>query len=196
MKETIRKKLQETKSELILDAVSDYFDRVGYSQPTMQEIAAEVGISVGALYKLFPSKDALFFAYVRHQILRFHRELLEKSAPLQSPQEKLILYVRLKFETFASKRKALEDPILGDPLFFLKMNTRKENPAEPIFTFLATQFEALHRETPLRNTDHLKTAYLFNSYTMGYIEYWINFGGALEERSEEVLELFLRGIAQ
>ena len=196
MKEAIRKKLQETKSELILDAVSDYFDRVGYSQPTMQEIAKELGISVGALYKLFPSKDALFFAYVRHQIQRFHRELLEKSAALASPEEKLILYVRLKFETFASKRKAIEDPILGDPLFFLKMNTRRENPAEPIYRFLAEAFGELHERTPLRSDNHLKTAFLFNGHTMSYIEYWVHFGDRLEESAEEVFEIFLKGMAR
>ena len=196
MKETIRKKLQETKSELILDAVSDYFDRAGYSQPTMQEIARELGISVGALYKLFPSKDALFFAYVRHQIQRFHRELLERSASLSSPEERLILYVHLKFETFSSKRKAIEDPVLGDPLFFLKMNTRRENPAEPIYRYLAEAFGELHRTTPLRSDNHLKTAFLFNGHTMSYIEYWIHFGDRLEESAREVFEIFLRGMAR
>ena len=196
MKELIRQKLKETKSELVLNAVSDYFDRVGFDKPTMQDIAKEVEISVGALYKLFPSKDALFFAYIRHQIRQFHRELTAKAASLDTPEQRLTLYIRLKFATFASKRKAIEDPVLGDPLFFAKMNTHKENPAEPIYRFLAEQFEALNLHLPLVSDNHMKTAYLFNAYTMGHIEYWLNFGGELEERAEEVFEHFLRGIVR
>ncbi|WP_456427812.1 TetR/AcrR family transcriptional regulator [Nitratifractor sp.] len=196
MGKTIRQKLKETKSELVLNAVSDYFDRVGFDRPTMQEIAKAVGISVGALYKLFPSKEALYFAYIDHQIRRFHQELLQKSAAAESPRERLLLYIRLKFAAFASKRKALEDPVLGDPLFFVKMNTRKENPAQPIFHFLAEQFSLLHRSLPLRSEDHLQTAYLFNGYTMGQIEYWLNVGGELESKAEEVFESFLQGIVR
>ncbi len=194
MKDTIRQKLKETKSALILEVVSDYFDREGFDRATMHDIAREVGISVGALYKLFPSKEALFFAYISYQISRFYHELIEKSAKLKTPKERLILYIRLKFATFASKRKAIEDPVLGDPLFFVKMNTRKDNPAKPIFNFLAQEFEALSKSTPLKSSSHMKTAYLFNAATMGYIEYWLNFGGELEERAEEVFDRFMTGI--
>jgi AcrR family transcriptional regulator len=194
MKETIRQKLKETKSELILQAVSDYFDRRGFEKATMQEIAKEVGVSVGALYKLFPSKEDLYFAYITYQIRRFYEELMAESASLEDPRERLLLYIQLKFSTFASKRKAIEDPVLGDPLFFVKMNTRKENPAEPIFRFLADQFDILSRTLPLKSSNHMKTAYLFNSATMGYIEYWLNYGGELEEKAEEVFERFMTGI--
>ena len=127
MKDTIRQKLKETKSALILEAVSDYFDREGFDRATMQDIAREVGISIGALYKLFPSKEALFFAYISYQISRFYHELIAKSTKLKTPKERLILYIRLKFATFASKRKAIEDPVLGDPLFFVKMNTQRKD---------------------------------------------------------------------
>ncbi|WP_457605549.1 TetR/AcrR family transcriptional regulator [Nitratifractor sp.] len=196
MKEILKQKLQEAKTDLVLQAVSDYFDRRGFSEPTMQEIAAAVGLSVGALYKLFPSKEALFFAYISYQIRHFHQELLLHCIPLASSEERLLCYIRLKFRTFVSKRKAIEDPVLGDPLFFVKMNTRRENPAEPIYTLLAEQFRELSRELPLRCDDHLKIAYLFNSHTMGYIEYWLNFGGDLESRADEAYESFIHGVAR
>ena len=195
MKEKIRQKMQETKTDLVLEHVSDYFDKVGFSQATMQEIAAAVGISVGALYKLFPSKDALLAAYVDYQIRQFDKTLRSACLHTDDPRKCLILFIQLKFATFASKKRALEDPVLGDPFFFLKLHARKENAAESILQFLAEQFARLEKEVPIKSDNHLKTAYLFNSYTMGYIEYWINYGGKLEEKAEEVFESFLEGQA-
>ena len=193
MKEKIRQKIQETKADLVLEHVSEYFDQVGFSQATMQEIAAAVGISVGALYKLFPSKDALLAAYVDYQIKQFDKRLRTACLNQTDPKTCLIYFIQMKFAAFASKKKALEDPVLGDPFFFLKLHTRKENAALSILQFLAEQFAQLKKEVPIKCEDHLKTAYLFNSYTMGYIEYWLNYGGNLEEKAEEVLERFLNG---
>ena len=194
MKDLIRRKVQETKTELILDAVSDFFEKVGFTEPTMQDIAKAVGLSVGALYKFFPSKEALFFAYITHQIKKFHTAVTEACRFIDDPEKCLVLFIRQKFSTFASKRKALEDPVIGDPLFFVKMNTEKFNPAEPVYLFLAEQFEKLSLHKPLKSKNHMKTAYLFNAATMGYIEYWLNFGGELEEKAEEVFERFMTGI--
>ncbi len=187
MKEIIKQKVKEAKSRAVLDMVSGYFDEVGYSKPTMNDIAKVAGMSVGALYKLFPSKEELFYAYISYQIEEFYQALLKKSLNLK-PKDALNLYVKMKFETFKSKRKAIEDPVLGDPLFFVKLNTRKHNPAEPIFEFLAKQFKKLDPQ----NKNFLKTAYLFNSFTMGYIEYWLNYGGELDEDAKEVVERFLK----
>ena len=194
MKELIRQKLQETKSELVLEAVSAYFDRVGYTKPKMQDIAKEVGISVGALYKLFPSKDALFFDYIAYQIRLFHTHLLERCKVCQTPKQALLEYIKLKIETFIAKKKAIEDPILGDPLFFLKMNVHKENPAKPVYEFLEEQFIKLTKEHSLKAIEPMRLAYIFNGHILAYIEYWINFGGELTGKEEEILSTFLYGI--
>ena len=194
MKEIIRQKLQETKSELVLEAVSAYFDRVGYTKPKMQDIAKEVGISVGALYKLFPSKDALFFAYIAYQIRLFHKHLQERCKVCQTPKQALLTYIQLKIETFIAKKKAIEDPVLGDPLFFLKMNVHKENPAKPVYEFLEEQFVRLAKEHTLKAIEPMQLAYIFNAHILAYIEYWINFDGELLGKEEEILSTFLDGI--
>src|SRR5919206_2725488 len=43
----------------ILDAAERSFCRSGFHRTTMQDIAAEAGMSPGNLYRYFPSKDAL-----------------------------------------------------------------------------------------------------------------------------------------
>jgi len=194
VKEIIKQKVLETKKQLVLEEISKIFESEGFSSIKMQDIANRLGISVGALYKLFPSKEELFYEYIAYQIHLFY-ETLKSACPLSlHPKESLERYVELKFEAFASKRKALEDPIIGDPLFFTKMNTQKNDPAKPIFEFLAQLFESLDRIEPLKEKNYMKLAYLFNAFTMGYVEYWIHYSDKLEERASLVLEEFLEGM--
>lgn len=50
---------EEARRTEILDAALRVFVRAGVNAATMQEIARETGLSVGALYRYFESKDAL-----------------------------------------------------------------------------------------------------------------------------------------
>jgi AcrR family transcriptional regulator len=43
----------------ILDAAETCFVRTGFHRTTMQDVAAEAGMSAGNLYRYFPSKDAI-----------------------------------------------------------------------------------------------------------------------------------------
>ena len=194
MKEVIRQKVIETKRNLILEEVSKIFEAEGFSTVKMQEIAKRLGMSVGALYKLFDSKEALYYAYIDYQIRRFHEALAAACPSSEDPRSCLARFVRMKFDVFAAKRKAIEDPVVGDPLFFLKMNTHKSDPARPIFEYLGRLFERLDLSEPLRERNFLKLAYLFNAFTTGYVEYWIHHDGALDESAEDVLEEFLEGM--
>ena len=56
---SLRERLADERREEIDAAAMGLFVRNGIVQTTMQEIAAEVGLSAGALYRYFPSKDEL-----------------------------------------------------------------------------------------------------------------------------------------
>jgi AcrR family transcriptional regulator len=49
----------QARSREILSAATRVFARRGCAQATMQDVAAEAGLSVGAIYRYFPSKDDL-----------------------------------------------------------------------------------------------------------------------------------------
>lgn len=51
--------LHEDRRHRILDAAGTCFARTGFHQTTMQDVAAEAGMSPGNIYRYFPSKDAL-----------------------------------------------------------------------------------------------------------------------------------------
>ena len=64
-----RKSFRETQFELreeaILDATNRLLGDKGYEAMSMDDIAAEVGIAKGSLYKHFESKEALAGAVMR-----------------------------------------------------------------------------------------------------------------------------------
>lgn len=73
--------------ERFLDASADEFSRHGYAGANLQRIATHVGMTKGALYAHFPSKDALadvftsVFNRVGYQLLQ---EIGEGDPPLRS----------------------------------------------------------------------------------------------------------------
>ncbi|MCX4978175.1 MULTISPECIES: TetR/AcrR family transcriptional regulator [unclassified Streptomyces] len=83
--------------ERFLDASAHEFSRHGYAGANLQRIAAHVGMTKGALYAHFPSKDALAavftaaFDRVGHELLQ---EIGEGDPPLTSLRHVTIGFVR------------------------------------------------------------------------------------------------------
>ncbi len=62
----------------ILKAANQVFNEKGYRQATMDDVAKKIGVSKGALYLYFPSKEDLFEAICRTQPLAL-KEILYSS---------------------------------------------------------------------------------------------------------------------
>jgi AcrR family transcriptional regulator len=58
----VTKEHLDARKNQILDAAWTCFGRRGYHQTTMQEVATEAGISAGAIYRYYPSKEAVLQA--------------------------------------------------------------------------------------------------------------------------------------
>ncbi|WP_236516435.1 TetR/AcrR family transcriptional regulator [Sandaracinus amylolyticus] len=63
--ETARVRRREAKAERILDAAEGILEREGHEALTMQRLAAELELTVGAAYRYFASKDAIVAALQR-----------------------------------------------------------------------------------------------------------------------------------
>jgi AcrR family transcriptional regulator len=73
---------QHARRERILDAAERSFARAGFHRCTMQEICREAGISPGALYVYFSSKEELIAGIVERDRNKLASELAElKNAP-------------------------------------------------------------------------------------------------------------------
>ena len=63
---------QRFRADLVLEVAEGVFAKNGFRSASMEEIATRAELSVGSLYNLFPSKEALFSAVVE----RGHDQLL------------------------------------------------------------------------------------------------------------------------
>ncbi len=195
MKDKIKSKVKELKKELILKDVSRYIEETGYNSLKINDLAKSCEISVGQLYQLFDSKDKLFYDYVFYQINKFFRSLQSACKEIKSPKKRLLMFTKMKIEVFKEKRKVIQDPIAGDPLFFMKINNK--NPSIIIHDFLSIQFKELQKEERLKNSNHLQLAYAYNAYVLGYIEYCFGenlYNDCDDELSKKILEDFLNGV--
>ncbi len=73
----------------ILDAAWAVFARQGYHGSTVQDIAAEAGISAGAIYRYFPGKEAVLKAIVDRNTQRYSELVREVREGVRSPADAL-----------------------------------------------------------------------------------------------------------
>lgn len=62
----------------ILKAAADLFEQRGYAQTTTHQIAAEAGVSVGALYRYFEDKQAVIKELYQRETSRLRQRVLEE----------------------------------------------------------------------------------------------------------------------
>ncbi|NPA73375.1 MAG: TetR/AcrR family transcriptional regulator [Epsilonproteobacteria bacterium] len=194
MKEKIRSKVLAYKKELILEEAGKYIEDVGYNALKINDLSKKCGISVGQIYQLFESKEKLFYEYVLHQINKFYLSLQESCKDITSPKEKLLVFTKMKLDIFKQKRKVIQDPIAGDPLFFMKLNNK--NPSVIIQEFLTAQFKELDKDIKLKNDNYLQLAFSYNAYVLGHIEYCFNEfpkNRCDEKLAKDILDTFLHG---
>lgn len=74
---------------LILKTAEKLFARHGYEAVSTKQLAAEAGLTIGALYHYFPSKDAVYAAAMRHAFAA--RAVLPKGVrdSTEAPERKL-----------------------------------------------------------------------------------------------------------
>ncbi|MBW6399000.1 TetR/AcrR family transcriptional regulator [Roseomonas sp. HJA6] len=89
---------KETRPAEVLDAALDTFRARGFAATRMEDIAARAGISKGTIYLYFPSKEAVFEALVRANIVPVIERLQVAMAEATGPATDRL---RLLARTFA-----------------------------------------------------------------------------------------------
>jgi AcrR family transcriptional regulator len=113
----------------ILDAAEVCFVRNGFHRTTMQDVAAECGMSAGNLYRYFPSKDAI----VQGLTERDRRELAEDFASFDGADDFMTTFARLG-------RKHFEEDSRDRSILCLQIWA--EATRNPDFGRIASEFEA------------------------------------------------------
>ncbi|WP_181311165.1 TetR/AcrR family transcriptional regulator [Nocardioides campestrisoli] len=83
--EVTARRRPRNRRQLIVDAAGPVFSARGYHGASMEEVAAEVGITAAALYRHFPNKYALFVECANLMVDRLLRVLEEQSDAVGLP---------------------------------------------------------------------------------------------------------------
>ena len=189
MSNKIDSKIKKLKRELYIETSVKYFEEYGYKDAKMSDLAEELNVSVGTLYKIFESKDNLYFEYILYQINQFLNILNNNKT--DDPIENLRIYLRYTYEPFIKQRKYIEYTLTLDPFFFHKLNINKEHIMTGIFDFLAQQFELIIKDETM---DYKHIAVLFKKLADGYTESYMIKEFDTSNVIDETIDLFLNGI--
>jgi AcrR family transcriptional regulator len=113
----------------LLEVALRLFREKGFDQTTMREIAVRAGLSLGAAYHYFPSKEAIILAYYAH-VQRQHIHLAQQAlATTTELRDRLAAVMHTKLDVLAEDRKIMGALLrfTGDPthpLSFLGQTAR------------------------------------------------------------------------
>lgn len=85
-----RRLTTEERRQQIVDAAAELFDKVGYSNTSMEDIAAVVGVAKPTLYHYFPGKDAVLLEIHEEFIDLLNRQHAERVAAELGPEQLLL----------------------------------------------------------------------------------------------------------
>lgn len=127
----------------ILNVFIELIDQNGINRTTMQDVAREMGCSVGTIYNEFTNKEALIDAYASY-ILGLAQASAEASvdsslSPLEQLRELLLSHVQRVNLLMRQNRGALE--IIGDVNTFRYIGKKKMNMRQEIRRILRAKTE-------------------------------------------------------
>lgn len=102
-------------AQVILDAALALFRRRGYERATMRDVAAAAGLSLGAAYHYFPSKQAIVLAYFARTQDELDRKVSERLQGKRAFDERVLAVLEAYVDGFARDRKLL-GALLGSAL--------------------------------------------------------------------------------
>ncbi len=186
---SIKDKMNELKKELLLEEASYIFEEIGYEYMKVADLAKTAKVSVGTIYTLFNSKEGLYLSYLEHQINNFFAELENEALTKATPQEKIHIFIELKFSYYNQKRKAIEQSATNNPLFFNTLVQEHSEAFRKIYNYLEKCFMELNPK--IDKDKATRMAFAINGFSDGYISLWLELNDNLMEKVDEVSELFI-----
>jgi len=189
MSTKINDKLKDIKKELILEKVSEYFEKVSYEHTKIADISKDLDIAVGTLYKLFTSKEKLYYEYLMYQVNNFYLEILKNQT--DNPEKNIKIFIQIKFKYFIQKKNAIGSNITTDPLFFHKLYSGTNNPMCNVYKLLEKNIELLLNDD---TKNYKQLAICLNRLSDGFVEDWMEREFNLIDEIDNTFNMFFNGV--
>jgi AcrR family transcriptional regulator len=183
----------EQTQQLILETALSLFLKEGYERATMREIARQAGLSPGAAYYYFPSKEHIIHFYYedsqRKQMI-LARSVLEKETKLEHRLAGVIrahIEVAQPYHTIARALfKTAADPSHPiSPFSAESKNLRNDN--IKIFVDLLERSSVSIKGVPKKFRERLPE--LLWLYKMGVILYWVHDNSPKQEKTFRLIDV-------
>jgi TetR/AcrR family transcriptional regulator, fatty acid metabolism regulator protein len=106
---SLKERQYQKREELILQIAEDMLFARGYYEVSMDDIAAEVGIARGTLYRHFASKEDLVFTLIKRDLFALLHDIEKVQAAHTSVQEQLEATLRMIYRNVTGKYVSLLD---------------------------------------------------------------------------------------
>jgi len=98
----------DMKRRALLDAALAVFSDKGLDGASMRAIAAEAGVTTGALYSLFEGKEDIYAELLGESLARLHAFVKERAAAAETPREVLRAAIRAFYDYYAARLFEIE----------------------------------------------------------------------------------------
>ena len=165
--------IQTDRKAEILDAFMRLVSRFGLDKTTMQDVAREVGISVGVIYKDFKNKEDLIDAYIDHLEKEFVgtcESIVEVGLPAEQLLHDFIMGFFRNVITYITQDRGFLQCISGEEaLKYMRSQFKNRRPfMEEIKNIIARIMEQGIRENSFEIDDIPQTVTLFLTAFQGY----------------------------
>ena len=189
MKSKINNEINRVKRDLYLKQSAEYFDKYGYKNFKISQLAKELETSVGTIYNLFNSKDDLYLEYLILKLQIFINSLNEIET--SDASSNLELYLSCKYEIFMQIDKNRDTTVITDSYFFHKLDISNHKIVDEIYNFLIRQFKKLY---PNSKMDYKHIAILFKKLSDGFIESYLLGKYDTKDVIKDTMNIFFKGL--
>lgn len=180
--------MKNMKRDLILEKASEMFEKLGFAELKVSELAQEAGVSVGTIYSYFESKEGLYSACILTDIERAYELFVTIFEQETSFERILEQSVRIKFDVLTQKRKSLESGVLKNPFFFESQQIEHKEAFDKIYGLYIEPIEKIKSV----EVDSWQLVYILNSIGNAYVLRWIEGElDSLEGKEKEVCSIFM-----
>jgi AcrR family transcriptional regulator len=188
---TFKRKMQEIKRDLIIEEATNLFIRDGYENMKIVDLAKNAGVSIGAIYSMFGSKEALYNQYIMGQI-EFYIEMMEQELENHTdPIEMLRVVTRIKFEAIMKNKNGIKENLMSDPTFYLHASFDDNNPLMHMYMYISEKIMEPLAKSLGNTVQPMELFFIYDGLTFGMAKYWILTGGDLMRRINQSIEMFL-----
>jgi TetR/AcrR family transcriptional regulator, fatty acid metabolism regulator protein len=143
---SLKERQREEREQLIFQASETLIAEKGYSETSMDDIAARVGVSKGTLYLHFSSKEDLLLKLIGKNLQTFAETMNAIIDSESTPREKLERLIQAVYTGSSETRFRMMETVLSVPDLRVRLTEQKKETITAFWSTFAQRLRAVINE--------------------------------------------------